>query len=182
MLKISDNPPIRPLTVSSIAELTGDWWVAHTKSRSEKAFCWDLHERKIGYFLPMIEKLSFSGGRKRRGMVPLFTSYVFFCGDDTQRYTALTTNRLCQVIPVVNRQLFLEELLDVEKALDSGMALDLHPHAEIGKRCRVTAGPLEGIEGIVIQRNSVTRLVLQVSILGKGSSLEINPDLLEPAE
>jgi hypothetical protein len=62
---------------------------------------------------------------------------------------------------VVNRQLFLEELLIVEKALDSAMVLYPHPHAEVGKRCRFTAGTLQGIEEVVIQRNSMTRPVLK---------------------
>jgi transcriptional antiterminator RfaH len=182
MLKAAENPPIRTPSVLSVADLTGDWWVAHTKARNEKAFCWDLHERDVPYFIPMVEKTTFSGGRKRRGMMPLFTSYVFFCGDATHRYTALATNRLCQVIPVNNRRQFVDELTSVERAIESKIELDLHPFAAVGKRCRVTAGPLEGIEGIVLQRDGATRLFLQVSILGKGSSLEISPDLLESAE
>jgi hypothetical protein len=41
---------------------------------------------------------------------------------------------------------------------------------------------LQGIVGTVVRRDNETRLVLQVSMLGQGASLEIDTDLLEPAE
>jgi len=78
MLKLSENPAILTPDVQSLAELTGTWWAAYTKPRFEKAFAWDLFSHGIGYFLPMREKIIFSGGRKRQMMAPLFTSYVFF--------------------------------------------------------------------------------------------------------
>jgi len=77
MLKISENPPILPPEVKTVSELTGQWWVAHTKSRFEKAFAWDLLRRGIGYFLPLVERVRVSGGRHRRVLAPLFPSYVF---------------------------------------------------------------------------------------------------------
>ena len=76
--KLSENPPMRPATCQTIRDLTGPWWVAHTKARVEKAFAWDLVAAGINYFLPLVRHTSFSGGRKRLGMLPLFPSYVFF--------------------------------------------------------------------------------------------------------
>jgi len=73
MLKLSENPAILTPEVQSLVELGGTWWVAHTKARFEKAFAWDMSNRGIGYFLPMREKIIFSGGRKRRVMAPLFS-------------------------------------------------------------------------------------------------------------
>lgn len=69
MLKLSENPAILTPEVQSLNELTGTWWVAYTKPRFEKAFAWDMLSRGIGYFLPMREKITFSGGRKRHVMV-----------------------------------------------------------------------------------------------------------------
>jgi transcription antitermination factor NusG len=57
--------------------------------------------------------------------------------------------------------------------------MDPYPFAAVGRRCRVTAGPLEGMEGIVVRRDKLARLVLEVSILGQGASVEIDADLLE---
>jgi len=180
MLKLSENPAILTSEVESLAELTGTWWIAHTKARFEKVFAWDMLSRGIGYFLPMWEKVIFSGGRKRRVMMPLFTSYVFFCGTDGDRYKAMATNRLCQTIEVFDQDRLVQELTRIEKALVGKAIIDHYPHLPVGSRCRITSGPMMGTEGVVIERNNTkARMVLEVTILGRGALIEIDADLLE---
>lgn len=181
MLKLSDNPAILTPDVQSLAELTGTWWAAYTKPRFEKAFARDMLSHGIGYFLPMREKIIFSGGRKRCIMAPLFTSYVFFCGTEDNRYTALTTNRVCQTIEVADQNTLIEELLSIEKALLSKAIIDNYPRLPVGSRCRIISGPMIGIEGVIIKRKDTkARMILEVTILGQGAVVEIDSDLLEP--
>jgi hypothetical protein len=164
------------------ADLPGPWWVAHTKPRWEKALATDFAARKIPYFLPLLDKVSFSGGRKRHGLIPLFPSYLFFCGGEFERYTALTTGRLVNVIEVKDQARLVRELDATHRVLANGLRLELYPWAVVGSRVRVTAGPLQGIEGVVVSRDGRHRLVLEVNILGQGAALDIAPELLEPAE
>jgi transcription antitermination factor NusG len=180
VLKLADNPPILAPGAQRIADLCGRWWLGHTKARAEKAFAFDLMGRGIGHFLPMVERVRMSGGRKRHAMMPLFPSYVFFCGDETTRYHAMTTDRLCQVIPIIDQPKIIEQLSHLELALAGKAQLDPYPFAVVGERCRVVSGPFQGIEGVVIQRTTVARLVLQVGILGQGAAMEIDAGLLEP--
>jgi len=180
MLKLSDNPPMLSPAVQTLAALEGRWWLGHTKARCEKAFAWELMRREIGYFLPMVRRVTVSGGRKRHVMLPLFPSYVFFCGSDQDRYTAMTTNRICQTIEVADQAGLISELTAIEKALLEQAPLDRYPFAAVGQRCRIAAGALKGLEGVVVQRNRRARIVLQVSILGQGAVVEVDADLLEP--
>ena len=53
MLKVNENPPIIWPAEKSVYDFTGFWWVAHTKSRNEKALAHDLIRKEISYFLPM---------------------------------------------------------------------------------------------------------------------------------
>jgi transcription antitermination factor NusG len=182
MLKFTDNPPMTPPGIQSVAEMAGPWWVAHTRARFEKAFAWDLLAREIQYFLPMREKVAVSGGKKRRVQMPLFTSYVFFSGTPEQRYVAMTTGRLCQTIEVKDQDRFRSQISAVHKAIVGQLPMDPYPFAAVGRRCRVTAGPLEGMEGVVVQRNKLARLVLEISILGQGASVEVDADLLEAVD
>jgi transcription antitermination factor NusG len=182
MLKLSENPPALPPSASKITDLAGKWWVAHTRARCEKAFAWDLLHHGIGYFLPLVERMTMSGGKRRHVLMPLFPSYVFFCGSDADRYRAMTTNRLCQTLDVCDQSSLIEDLAAIEKALSNKAELDLYPFAVQGRRCRVRGGPFQGIEGVVVHRKAVARLVLEVSILGQGASLEIDADLLEPID
>jgi len=180
MLKLFENPSILSPEVESLTEITGTWWVAYTKPRFEKAFAWDMLRRSIGYFLPMREKIIFSGGRKRHVMVPLFTSYVFICGSEKDRYTALTTNRLCHTIEVFDQQKLILELAAIEKGLFNKAILDVYPGLAVGSRARIISGPMMGTEGVVIERkDSQARMVLEVTILGQGAIMEVDADLLE---
>jgi transcription antitermination factor NusG len=171
-----------PESIESVADVQGTWHVAHTKARFEKAFAWDLHRKGIAYYLPMIERVRVSGGRKRRVMAPLFVSYVFFCGSDEDRHTAMTTNRLCQTIEVPDQFRLIQELSCLEQALSGHAELDPYPFAVVGHRCRVIAGPMIGLVGTVVRRDKLARLVLEVSMLGQGASLDIECDLLEPTD
>src|SRR5687767_9709054 len=92
MLTFSDNPPALLPGLDHIDHTAGPWWVAHTKARCEKAFAADLLARRMAYFLPMLDRVSVSGGRKRHVLMPLFPSYVFFAGEAADaRYRALAT-------------------------------------------------------------------------------------------
>ncbi|HEY1628291.1 MAG TPA: transcription termination/antitermination NusG family protein, partial [Tepidisphaeraceae bacterium] len=99
----------------SVQNFTGTWFVAHTKARNEKAFAWDLLHQQIQYFLPMSQRITFSGGRKRRVLSPIFSSYVFFCGDVHSRQAALATDRLCQVIAVNDQTKLRDDLSAIER-------------------------------------------------------------------
>ena len=183
MLALSENPPMRSPHLNVMEDSGKQWWIAHTKSRVEKVFAWDLVRRNVPYFLPMNQRLTFSGGRKRRVILPIFSSYVFIYADDDDRATALMTNRLCKLIRVVEQDLLTQELADIERGLESNLPIDLYPFAAVGRRCRVAVGPMMGVEGTVVQRNAKSsRLVLEVKMLGQGASVEIDTEVLEPAD
>jgi len=183
MLSLSENPSIITPEVSSLTELRGTWWIAYTRPRFEKAFAWDLYNHGIGYFLPMYEKVIFSGGRNRHLMLPLFKSYVFFCGTEQDRYMAMRTNRLCHTLDVADQDRLVEELSGIEAALFSQSVVDTYPNLPVGRRCRVVSGPMRNIEGTVVERNCArARMVIEVTILTQGALVEIDADLLEPLE
>jgi transcription antitermination factor NusG len=181
MLKLAENPPTRPAG-QLLSQFEGTWWVAHTKARVEKALAWEMIAKGVSYFLPMALKTTYSGGRKRKVMSTVFPSYVFFCGTTEVRHWVMTTNRVCQTILVAQREQFVSELEAIDRVLQSKIEVDLYPFATVGRRCRVRQGPMMGIEGTIVRTHDVTRLVLQVSMLGQGAALEISPDLLEPVD
>jgi transcriptional antiterminator RfaH len=179
MLKPEENPPIIWPADSSIKNFQGIWWVAHTKSRNEKALAWQMQKRNISYFLPLTEKVYRKSRRVFRSMLPLFSGYVFFCGSEGDRLEVLKTNRVASLLEVKNQLHLITELLPIEKALTSGINLAPYTYIKAGQRCKVIAGPLMGTEGLVASDQNKTRLVLQVDILGKATCLEIDSTLLE---
>ncbi len=193
MLKESDNPPLFWPEVESIREFRGVWWVAHTKSRNEKALAQDLIRKEISYFLPMSWRVRRIRKRTVRSLLPLFSGYLFFCGDANQRVELLRTNRVANVIIVKDQERLFEELLQIEQALQAGAALLPHKYIKAGQKCRVIGGPLAGLQGIVVRApehktesyegivstKSTLRLVLQIDMLGQAASVEIDTDMIE---
>ena len=182
MLKLSDNPPVSWPEGKSICDFTSQWWVAHTKSRNEKALAGDLIRRDIGYFLPMCWKIRRQKGRIIRSLLPLFGGYLFFCGSESQRLELLRTNRVANLIEVKDQNKLIKELVQIELVLKTGVDLVPHKYLRAGQRCRVTAGAMTDLQGIVIKTKGVARLVLQIDMLGQATSVEIDVDMIEAIE
>jgi transcriptional antiterminator RfaH len=182
LLKVSENPPAVWPEVESISEFTGRWWVVHTKSRNEKALAHDLMGRKISYFLPMIWKVRRKSRRTIRSLLPLFGGYLFFCGTENDRVELLRTDRVANLIEVKDQQKLVSELQQIERAIRAGVPITPHKYLKEGQKCRVVAGPLMGLQGVVTGSPGATRLVLQVDMLGQAASVEIDVDMIEPVD
>jgi len=179
LLKVSENPPIMWPQVESICDFAGQWWVVHTRSRNEKALAHDLIRKNISYFLPMSWKIRRRSRRTIRSFLPLFSGYLFFCGQEDQRIELLRTNRVANLIEVNDQQKLLDELVQIGQALRAGAPLTPHKYIKAGQRCRVIAGPLIGLEGIAVKTKNAIRLVLQIDMLGQAASVEIDIDMIE---
>ena len=179
MIALKNNPLSLPQRFERVEEIDGDWWIAHTKARNEKALAFDCHAADIAYYLPMVLKETYSGGRRRRNLYPVFTSYLFFAGDEQARYRVLQTNRVANVIPVQQRDAFVREIAAIQRVLDSGDMLELVPGFPVGRKVIVTKGPYEGTIGTVTHDRPWHAITLIISTLGVGAELKINGDLLE---
>lgn len=182
MLKMSQNPPVFYPAEQNVDEIEGAWWVAHTKPRQEKAFAWDLLKKQTRYFLPMTEKVTVINGRKFRSLLPLFPSYVFVCSDGDDCSEFYRKGRLVRALPVADQKKLRDELWHLQCALEGDQRLSPWPYLQKGRRFRVQAGPLKGVEGLVDHKKSGARLVLNVAMLGQAVALEIDVGLLEPVD
>ena len=182
MLKISENPPLIWPQAESIRQFNGLWWVAHTKSRNEKALAHDLMAKNISYFLPMTWRVHRHSERTIKALLPLFTGYLFFCGNESERVELLKTNRVANLIEVKDQESLIHELVRFDQALRAGAPLTPHKYLNKGQWCRVIAGPLLGLEGIILQTKGDTRLLLLINLLGQAASVEIDIDMVEPVE
>ena len=172
-------PDSSPSLASLTAPAQRHWMVLHTKARQEKAVARHLTAAGVEHDLPLIERVTVTRGRKHRSEVPLFTGYVFIKGEKQDAYDAISTKRVANFLDVADPERLEYELARVHVALRSGLPVEEFPRLAIGRRARVTKGPLAGTEGVVIEEARRTCLILHVEILGRGASVEIEADLLE---
>ena len=57
--------------------------------------------------------------------------------------------------------------------------MEPHPFLSDGDTVRVMSGPLAGIEGIVVRKKDVWRLVISVQMLGRSAAAEIDASSIE---
>ncbi|MEE2973231.1 MAG: transcription termination/antitermination NusG family protein [Planctomycetota bacterium] len=171
-----------PTLASLTAPVQRHWMVLHTKARQEKAVARHLAAAGVEHDLPLVERVTVTRGRKHRSEVPLFTGYVFIKGEKQDAYDAISTRRVANFLHVADPERLEYELARVHAAIRSGLPVEEFPRLAIGQRARVTKGPLAGAEGVVIEEARRTCLILHVEILGRGASVEIEADLLEPLD
>jgi hypothetical protein len=158
------------------------WWVLHTHARQEKALIRDLLTWRIPFYLPLVRQVSVNRGRRGCARVPLFSGCVFMFGTDDERVRSLTTNRVSQTLPVDDPQPLLFDLRQLWRLIASNVPLTRERRLIPGNPVRVRHGPLAGLEGTVFARRGQTRLLVQVSFLQQGVSLDVDAFLLEPAD
>ena len=156
------------------------WWVARTKSRQEKALAWTMKGRGMPYFLPLVARPQKCRGRMRSSIVPLFNGYLFFKGSKSDRYEALKSGRIAQLLEVENQSDLHRELATLALASANSMHLELCDFVKKGQRVRIVDGPFKGMEGIVKKHRNRARLVLNVEAIQQAASIEIALDQAQP--
>jgi transcription antitermination factor NusG len=161
----NDDPPANP---------SGRWWCLHTKPRQEKAAARHLRSRRIIHYLPQVVQESRTpGGRVIRSIIPLFTGYLFLCGDDTERVEALKSNNLANVLDVVDQPGLDRDLRQIHQMLTSGLPVVPEPTHPFGARIRILNGPLTGLVGCVVRRGKRDQFVAVVQFLGRGATVDL---------
>ncbi len=150
------------------------WWVAHTRSRQEKALARMLRPLGVPFYLPQWEKSQSRGGRTRSSFLPLFPGYVFFRGGAAERQAALRSNLLVRVLEVPNQQQLGHELGQLRALQNAGLSLVPLVEFRPGDRVRIVDGPFRGHDGVILRGEEKPRLVVSVSMLRRAVAVEID--------
>lgn len=172
--------PAEPATVEAsrsgpfAEDQHGRWVVLHVKSRQEKALSLDLLAIGAAHFLPLVR-------RARRHVVtevPLFPGYLFLRGSIEDAFRADRTRRVANIIAVTDQKQLHEELRNLHLALCRGVEPDEYKWIQRGVRVEVVRGPLQSLRGLVENRQSMNRVILQVQILGSAVSVHVDSDCI----
>mgnify|MGYP001246345528 CR=1 FL=1 len=158
------------------------WIASYTKSRQEKALARHLVGMRIPFYLPLVRKNNLIRGRRVQSLIPLFGGYVFLFGNETERVKSLMTNRISKMIEVDDQRLLSHDLRQIERLIHSDAPLTVESQLGPGRRVRIKNGSMMGLEGTVVSRRGETRLLVAVSFLHQGVSVEIDDFVLEPID
>jgi len=156
------------------------WWVLHTRPRQEKSLARSLLASEVPFYLPTVAKDNLIRGKRVWSYVPVFASYVFLFGTESDRLRALQTNRVVHVLDVADAKALVIDLRQVQRLIQSDAALTVERRIQPGQMVRIKKGPMMGLEGTVESRKGRTHLIVAVRMLQQGISLEIDDMMIEP--
>jgi transcription antitermination factor NusG len=162
-------------------ELT-DWFAVYTRHQHEKSVAASLSRNGLEVFLPLYDVARQWKDRTKHLSLPLFPCYVFFRGGLERRTKILSTPGVQSIVTMAGLPAAIQksEIDAVRRAVGSYLRIEPHPFLNCGDRVRVKAGPLEGIEGILIRIKNSFRLVLSAELLGKSIAVEVDDSSVEP--
>lgn len=169
---VSRYPPDRPL-----AHDLGLWWVLHVKPNCEKLMAKFLMNREIGYYLPLYGRKERVGyyQRIRVSVVPLFRGYLCIALDREQHHLLYDSKKFVRIIRVEDQERLIKELESVVKAIESGEDLNVRGGLVPGKKVLILSGPLQGTEGVVVQRRKEAQLALSVTMFNQSVLVKLDP-------
>ncbi len=112
--------------------------------------------------------------------MPLFSGYLFMCGTDDERITALTTNCVSRILPVEDHVGLFHDLLNIHQLIESEAAVTVEQRLQPGQKVRIKSGVFRDMEGIVIERRGRKRLLVAVHYIQQGVSMAIDDYMVEP--
>lgn len=158
------------------------WWALYTRHQHEKVVAEMLTVKGFEVFLPLYESTRRWKDRRKVLSLPLFPCYLFVRGGHDRRLEVMTTPGVhmilyrgdhIAVVPGV-------EIEAIQRAVAGTYRVEPHPFLKCGALVRVIRGALEGVEGILVRKKNLCRLVLSVAMLTQSVAVEVNAWDVEP--
>jgi transcription antitermination factor NusG len=160
-----------------------NWYVAYTCGRHEKYLAEQCEQHGITAFLPLYAVQRQWKQRRAKVLLPLFPSYVFVRMALAERFRVLALPGMVSLVsfqglPAVVPDNQIEAL---RKAVTLGRA-EPCAYLKSGKRVRVTAGPLFGLEGIIREMESDVRVIVSFEWMNRSVSIALDATEIETLE
>ena len=157
------------------------WFALYTMPQSENAIRRLLDSRKIESLFPTYEVQKFWKNRQRvRTLRPLFPSYLFVRIDNRQRSIVLSCPGVLRIIGNLRAPFSIPDR-EIEFLQSQSGNRKIEPWLDmaIGKRVRIHSGPMQGLEGTLVEKGNSFRFILTVAVINQHAAIGIEPEEVE---
>lgn len=153
-----------------------DWWALYTKHQHESAIAEKLSIRGYEVFLPLYKTVRRWQDRSKQITVPLFPCYLFVRAGVGSRLGMMTIPGVHMIVSRAEQPASIpdEEIQAIRRAVGATSAVEPHPFLKCGDRVRMKRGPLEGLEGVLVRKKNMYRLVLSIDMLAQSVACEVD--------
>ncbi len=162
-----------------------EWYALRVKPQHEKTVSISLQGKGYTEFLPVYPSQRRSARNSHKPVhLPLFPGYVFARFDVERRLPILTIPGVLFVLSI-NRipiPVSAEEIAAVEAVVRSGLETEPWPYLRAGQQVMVSAGPLQGLQGILVTMKNEFRVIVSVTLLQRSIAVEVDRSWVHPVK
>lgn len=173
------------LSLVDIRQTAGmTWSPVYTKPRCEKVAEEYCRRYGIPCYLPLVRRAKRYQRRTVETFLPMFRSYLFAQLGDDSRSQIVQSHKIVRLVDVTlgQEQGLVRELNDILRLEQLQVQTDLVvlPGLQPGQAVVVTDGPFKGMTAIVARRRSLTRVTVNIELLGQAVTAEMDVGEIEP--
>jgi transcription antitermination factor NusG len=167
-------------TESIIMQLSPRWYAAYTAPRHEKSALQHLESRSVESYLPLYGSVRMWNGRRAVVQMPLFPGYLFIRISPDLRVRVLEVPGVLNIVSSHGRLIPLPEgEIEALRAALQMRKSEPHPLLTSGKRVRIKAGPLRGLEGVIVKQTRKLRMIVSIDCIMQSFAVELEASDLE---
>ena len=155
------------------------WYALYTKPKHEFKAETQLASCGIEYFLPSIVRIKQWSDRKKKVKEPLFSGYIFVCGNERDRLIALEQYAIVRSIFFEGRPAIVPnwQIENLQIMLEKGEDVTVTDQLSTGTTVKIISGPFKDIEGIVYETNNQERMLsITIDLLRRSVIVKIPID------
>ena len=160
------------------------WYAVYTKPRNEKKAFDRLTKDGFEVYLPLISRIKQWSDRKKKVEEPLFKSYLFVKVSNIEYYNILkdpaTVRYICfegKAAPIRN-----EDITNIKKFLLTDYEIETtSENIEPGTNIVITAGPMMGMKGELVEKARKKRVVIRLDIIGQNLLVHVPLQMVKKA-
>ena len=153
------------------------WRVFYTAPRAEMKCEERLRELRLHVFLPKLVTEKQWSDRVKKVTEPLFRSYIFARVDEKERLQVLRTPGIVHCLSFGGRLVRVPEeeieQLKITQHNPDRLTLLGYGLPEVGEHVTVREGPMEGLEGEVIEHRGETHVVVRVQSIQQAVKVHV---------
>jgi transcription antitermination factor NusG len=159
-----------------------EWYAVQTRSRHEKRVAEELRARAVEEFLPLHR----TRRRWKNGVLadvewPLFPCYLFVRIPLSERARILQLpGVLGFAVNSAHPTVLADHDIEALKAMALICRAEPHPFLKAKDHVRIVAGPLAGMEGVLLRRANELRVVLSLDFIMRSVAVEVSELDIQP--
>jgi transcription antitermination factor NusG len=164
-----------------VQEMKCQWYGLRVRSRCEKLVAKDLANKGFEVCSACAPQRRIWIERIRIIEMPLFPGYVFASFDLSRVSEVLTAPGLVSIIGFGNGYFPVDDAEIEALRIMMAAGIEVHRNLEFrtGAKVRVRNGPLEGLEGVLVEIKNQHRLIVSVSLLQRSVGVDVDDVMVE---